>query len=212
MNDEAPGYRQRQAEATRSAIAATARELFGVAGYTGTTIEKISRHAGIPQQTIYSALGSKAAILERVRRDWIAAADVAHLHAEALSVEDPAEGLRRAAHWTRRQFELGIDVIAVHQQAALADPRVAEAWESALRGREAAVRQLVDSLAGSFRPGLDASSALDVYIALTVPEIYVALVTQRGWSPDRYESWLGDALITQLLSLPAQAGSAKASV
>ena len=43
--------------------------------------------------------------------------------------------------------------------------------------------------------------AVDIYVALVVPEIYRTLVLERGWTPDRYEAWLGDALVDQLLTL-----------
>jgi hypothetical protein len=37
-----------------------------------------------------------------------------------------------------------------------------------------------------------------VRATLVLPEIYRTLV-ERGWSERRYEDWLGDALVAQLL-------------
>jgi hypothetical protein len=34
---------------------------------------------------------------------------------------------------------------------------------------------------------------------LVLPEVYRTLVVERGWSERRYEDWLGDALVAQLL-------------
>lgn len=198
----AAGHRQRLASATRAIVAAAARKLFAERGYVGTTIEAISAASQVPIQTIYSAFGGKAAILEEVRQEWIAASQVANLHAEAMALPDPVERLRRAAHWTRRQFELGSDVILVHQEAARTDARAEAAWIAALAVREAALRQLIQSIKPHLRRGLSARNALDVYVALTLPEIYRSLVAERGWSADRYERWLGGALIRELLAQP----------
>jgi AcrR family transcriptional regulator len=194
-----PSHRQRQAQATRKAVAAAARRLFANRGYVATTVEAIAEEADIPVPTIYSAFGAKPAILEEVRRLWIRDSEVADLHAEAMKLSDSRARLSRAAHWTRRQFELGYDVIAMHQDAARADPRVAEIWRMALAGRETAVGELLRPLSQKFKPGLSATAALDLYVTLTVPEIYRTLVMERGWTVERYENWLAAALIRELL-------------
>jgi AcrR family transcriptional regulator len=192
-------HRQRQAAATREAIARAALQLFEDRGYVATTIQAISETAGIPGQTIYSALGSKPAILEEIRRRWIAEARVEELYAQALTKSEPAERLRLAARWTRRQMELGYGVITVYQEAARADARAGGRWSDALAGREVAVRNLLTSMQDSLRPGLDVQRALDLYVVATLPEIYGNLVLVRAWSVDEYEAWLAERLAADLL-------------
>jgi hypothetical protein len=51
------------------------------------------------------------------------------------------------------------------------------------------------------RDGVDQATAVDIGLALQGPELYEFLVGRRGWSPDRYERWLADALISQLIGL-----------
>ena len=199
VKEQARSHRQRQAKATRSAVAAAARTLFAEHGYTSTTIEAISDAAEIPVPTIYSAFGNKPAILEEVRRQWIAEADVEKLHRQALAAPDVQRRLRLAAHWTRRQFELGYDVIAIYQEAARADPRVAAVWRQVMSFREAAVSDLLESLSGHLRPPLTLTQALDLYVAWTLPEVYRTLVLERSWSPNKYERWLGELLARELL-------------
>lgn len=174
------------------------RRLFAEHGYVGTTIEAISQAASIPVPTIYSTFGNKAAILEEVRRLWIVEADVVELHRRAMTEPDPAQRLRLAAHWTRRQFDLGYDVIAVYQEAARAEPRVAAVWQEVMKGRESAVSQLIGSLKGTLRRGLTREKALDIYVCCTLPEIYRTLVLERRWSSTKYERWLGDLLVWEL--------------
>jgi AcrR family transcriptional regulator len=193
-------HRQRQAQATREAVAGAARRLFAEHGYIATTVEAISDSAGIPVQTIYSAFGNKPAILEEVRRLWIAETDVENLHRQALATPEAQERLRLAAHWTRRQFELGHDVIAMYQEATRADPRVAAVWRQVMSRREAAVSELLESLTGWLRPDLKLGEALDLFVSWTLPEVYRTLVLERGWSPNRYEGWLAELLIREFLT------------
>lgn len=192
-------HRERLAQETRHRVAAAARDLFAERGYVQTSVGAIADAAGVPEQTIYSSFGSKPAILEEVRRRWIEAANVAALHAEAMQLDSPQERLARAAHWTRRQFELGHDVIAVYQEAARSDERAAEAWAAALAFREKSLEPLIASLAPALRPGLSRRKARDLYIALTVPEIYRELVVGRSWRAAAYEEWLASALTSAIL-------------
>jgi AcrR family transcriptional regulator len=193
-------HRQRQAQATRETVAGAARRLFAKHGYTATTIEAISEAADIPVPTIYSAFGNKPAILEEVRRLWIAGTDIEKLHRQALATPEVEARLRLAAHWTRRQFESGYEVIAMYQEAVRADPRVAAVWRQVMSRREAAVSELLGSLTGCLRAGLKVRQALDLYVAWTLPEVYRSLVLERGWSPTRYEHWLGELLIREFLA------------
>jgi hypothetical protein len=52
---------------------------------------------------------------------------------------------------------------------------------------------------GALRPELREREAQDIIHALMSPEVYRLLVGDRGWSPQRYEQWLRDTLIDQLL-------------
>src|ERR1700716_716732 len=200
VNWQGLSYRQRQAQATRVAVAGAARRLFADIGYVSTTIEAISDAAEIPVPTIYSAFGNKPAILEEVRRRWVVETDVEGLHRQALAAPDGGRRLQLASHWTRRQFELGYDVIAMYQEAARADLRVAAVWGQVMAFREAAVSELLESLSGRLRPGLTVKWALDLYVAWTLPEVYRTLVLERRWSANRYESWLAELLIRELLA------------
>jgi AcrR family transcriptional regulator len=200
VKNQLPTHRERQAQATREAVATAARRLFAEQGYVATTVEAISGAAAIPVPTIYSAFGNKPAILEEARRLWIAETEVENLHRQALATPEVEKRLRLAAHWTRRQFELGYDVISIYQEAARADPRVAEVWRQVMLRREAAVSELLESLKGHLRPGLKLNQALDLYVSWTLPEIYRTLVLERGWSLTRYENWLAELLIREFLA------------
>ncbi len=185
--------------ATREQIASAARTLFAERGYAATTIAGISEAADIPVQTIYSALGSKAAILAEITRMWMAESQTPQLAADALSEPDPQERLRMTAHMQRRQYDVGNDVIAIYQDAARTDSQMAEVQRQVLASRDREVAKLIDSLVPHLAPGLTRDQAMDRFLTCTLVEIYRTLIHERGWTADDYEQWLTDLLISQLL-------------
>jgi len=195
----ATGHRQRQAEATKREVARVARALFAEHGYVATTISSISEEAGIPVQTIYSAFGSKAKILDKVTELWMSEAQTTSRAAAYLEEPDPAQQLRMLAELNRRQMQAGSDVVAIYQEAAASDAQMAETLRNVLAAREREIRRLIDALVPRLRPGLSVDSALDLTLALTLPEVYHLLVVERGWSHPRYETWLASTLVAQLL-------------
>jgi AcrR family transcriptional regulator len=138
--------------------------------------------------TIYSAFGSKAAILEEIRRLRITESGARESHVEALDEPEPAARLRMAAQWHRRQMELGYDVIAIYQEAARSDAAMAREWDRVQQSRESAVVQLVSSITPHLSARLDVRSATDRYVTLSLAEVYRTLVIDRRWSLSRYEA------------------------
>jgi AcrR family transcriptional regulator len=203
VKEEKIGHRQRHAQATRELVARAARALFAERGYVATTIQAISAAADIPAQTIYSAFGTKAKILEAIRREWIAQSRVQELHDEAVEQSDPVRRIRMMAMMHRQQMETGYDVIAIYSEAARVDADMNTEWRAVLADRERAIGKLIDSFAGQLRSGIDRQRAIDIYIACTHNEVYASLVLEHLWGLDDFENWTGDLLVTQLLPGPA---------
>ena len=199
MSVKSGGHRERQADATKDQIARAARALFAEHGYVGTTIAAISAAADIPVQTVYSSLGSKAKILGRITQSWMDEAQTVSLAEASLQETDVRRQLRLLAELNRRQLEVGSDVIAIYQEAARADPQMAGTLSHVLAAREREIRKLLRTTAPHHKAGLTLDGALDITLALTLVEVYRSLVVERGWSARRYETWLGDSLIAQLL-------------
>ncbi len=193
------GHRQRQAEATKREVARVARALFAEHGYVATTISAISADADIPVQTIYSAFGSKAKILDKITELWMSDAETTSRAAAYLDEPDAVQQLKMLAELNRRQMVAGSDLVAIYQEAAASDPQMAETLRNVLAAREREIRKLIDSLAPELRPGLTVDTALDCLLALTLPEVFHLLVVERGWDHRRYETWLADMLVSQLL-------------
>ena len=195
----ATGHRQRQAEATKREVARVARALFAEHGYVATTISTISAEADIPVQTIYSAFGSKAKILDKITELWMSESETTSRAAAYLQEPDPARQLKMLAELNRRQMQVGSDVVVIYQEAAASDPQMAETLRNVLATREREIRKLIDALAPRLRSDHTVDSALDLTLALTLPEVFHLLVVERGWGLDRYETWLANTLVSQLL-------------
>ncbi len=194
---EGPTHRERQAQATKEQIARAARDLFASQGYVATTIAAIAEAADIPAPTIYSAMGNKAAILQAIGYGVVSRLDVDRRHDQAMAQPDAAQGLREVARLQRDQYELMYDVIAVYQEAARVDPVIAQAVQTILGNRERAFRRHVKHIADRMRVSVDDGVA--IYVSLVLPEIYRTLVVENGWSHDKYEHWLAETLMQQLL-------------
>ncbi|NUR61689.1 MAG: TetR/AcrR family transcriptional regulator [Catenulispora sp.] len=196
---EGPTHRERQALATKQQIAEAGRRLFAERGYVATTITAISEAADIPVPTIYSAFGSKAAILNDIIRRAVVPLDVNRQHELAMADPDPVRGLRRLATLQREQFEAMYDVMTVTYEAIRIDPEIAARLKEIMASRERAFRRHIEAIADHLAPGVTVDDALDIYITMVMPEIYGSFVHERGWSADRFETWLADNLVWQLL-------------
>lgn len=193
-----PGYREQQAEATKDRVATAARELFAERGFAGTTITAVSEAAGVPAQTIYSAFGSKARILARVTEIWMRETRTRQLAEACLQEPDAARRLQLFAALNRFQLDAGADVLAIYREAARSDPSMAAALTTMMRAREREIATLLASMESDLRVGLSLDDALAMTLALSVDAAYATLL-DAGWDGSRYERWLGDALVSQLL-------------
>ncbi len=199
---------QARTRLARGAIVAAARKLFLEAGYPATTIEAISNRSDVPPATIYRLFGSKLGILKALVDVSIAGDDeplpvLDRPTARALLAEpDPRKQLAGFARVCREINARTAPLNRILVSAAEAEPEAA-----ALVGQYAAQRQqgqshIARSLAraGVLRPNLRQRDAADIIHVLMSPEVYRLLVTERGWSPQRYEEWLKGILIEQLLA------------
>jgi len=83
-------------------------------------------------------------------------------------------------------------VLAIIQQAARTEPELAALWDQVAERRAANMRLFVADLATVTPLRLDPGDAADIIWATNAAELYQMLVRQRGWSPERYETFLAD--------------------
>ena len=72
QEDRLLSRRQEYAEATWQAVVTAARELFGEAGYSRTTVQQIARRARVSPATVYAQCGGKQGLLKTLMDEWTA--------------------------------------------------------------------------------------------------------------------------------------------
>jgi AcrR family transcriptional regulator len=206
--------RQARTRLARAAVVEAARALFLEHGYAGTTIEAISDLSDVPPATVYRLFSSKLGILKALLDvsitgddEAVALPDRPHVRA-LLADRDPSNQLSGLAGIVCGIMSRAEPLHRILLSAAGADPDAAALLAELTRQRQHGHAQIARSLAraGALRPKLRERDAADIIHALTSPEVYRLLVGDRGWPPKRYEQWLKDILIDQLLARPPAGG------
>ena len=196
--------RAARTRATRRRIVDTAAELFIGQGYGNTTLEQVAVGAGVAVQTVYFHFGNKRTLLKEavdvaavgddepvalLDRDWID---------EARAESDPRRFLEIWVRYGREVLGRIGPIMRVVRDAAVSDPEMAAQWAANAEERATAFRVLVTQLAerGPLRVPID--EAVDIVCALQGPEVY-EILTRRGWTPQRWERFVVDALTAALL-------------
>ena len=198
--------RDEQARLTRQRITDAAYDLFVSQGYTGTAIETIARNAGVSVQTVYNSIGNKAAVLAAVYDITLAGDDAPVAVAERptfqamLSERDGRRCLARYASLGRELGQRAAPLVAtILSEAGNPDVRALAATSEQQRaqGTAAVARHVAERF--GLAPGVTVDEAADILWALTAPETMIRLVHDRGWTWERYEGWLADAMADGVL-------------
>ena len=200
--------RAEQAAATRHAVLEAARALFAEHGYAGTSIAAIAARAGVAVDTVYAAAGRKPALLRELVETSLSGTD------QAVPAEQRDYVLRlRAAPSARQKIEIyaaavseiGIRLAPIHR--ALAEASVSDRDCAALRAeidarRANNMRLLAADLraTGELRHDLTDDEIADIVWSMNAPEYRALLVGARGWSAERFGTWLADAWTRLLLA------------
>jgi AcrR family transcriptional regulator len=115
-----------QADATRTALSAAARQLFTERGYAATSTTEIVERAGVTRGALYHHFAAKDELFRAVF-EQLEGEVTKHVAQEALTSDDPLEQLRRG---TRAYLDACIDP-AVQRVVLLDGPSVLgwEAWQ-----------------------------------------------------------------------------------
>jgi AcrR family transcriptional regulator len=195
--------RESQARETRGRIREAARVLFVANGFSETTVTEIADSAGVAPQTVYSAFGSKGAIVAAMLEDLEEKAEAGERIAGVIAEQDPHKQLRLFAAWIRTLFERGAPVLVAAFEA-YGDPDVAAFTERGDENRRRGTKQLtrIWTEKGALRGDLDEREAADCLWLLTSAQTYMLSIDGLGWSPDQYERWLVDVLERELMASP----------
>ena len=198
--------RREGAARTRAAILDAARELFAERGYAATAMTAIADRAGVALDTVYASVGRKPQLARLLietaisgtdqavparQRDYVRAIQAAPAAATKITIY--------AAAITAIAPRMAL-VLGIIQQAARDEPELAVLWAEIAERRAANMRLFVADLAAVAPLRLDPDQAADIVWATNAAEMYQLLVSQRGWSPRRYEDFLADTWRRLLLA------------
>lgn len=190
-----------QAQQTRTEIADAARRLFVSHGWAATTVRDVAREAGVSVPTVYAAYQNKAGLVWALTDAADLSASLSRMLDELEADPDPQRQLAAMVGYDRRLFERCGDLIALVRDAGRAEPDFADFYQRARREADQTRAQVFSSWPpGTFRPGLDACTAVDIYAAVCNIDFYTTLTGERRWSPDRVECWWSEVLVRELLS------------
>ena len=199
--------RKEQALQTRRQIVEAARQLFLSRGYTGATIDAIAQEADVAVETVYATFGNKRAILSRL------------IDVSLVGDEQPAPLLQREGPQAvmnetdqQRQVELFAKdiyeimsrmtpIFEIMRTASKADTEIAEMYKNMLNSRAQGLMAFIRALRknGPLRDGVTANEAAETVWTLTSADVITLLMTDRGWSAEKYKRWLIEMLTRFLL-------------
>jgi len=199
--------RAAQARATRRSIVDAAARLFTQRGYGATTVDAIAEAAGVSRKTVFTSVGGKTEAL-KLAIDWAIAGDdepvpmLERPHIKAMQQEpDARQILASYACHVRQTATRTASLHQVVQAAAGLDADIRALADDGRAQRIRGMRVMAQAIAdrGALKPDLTPSEAADILWLLNDPSVYHRLVTEQKWTPDRYEKWLTDALISLLI-------------
>jgi AcrR family transcriptional regulator len=198
--------RRQAAAATRQAILDAALRLFTEHGYTATPMTAIAGQAGVALDTVYASVGRKPELVRALIETAISGTSEAvpaeeRDYVQAIqSAPDAETKIAIYAAAVRAIAGRLAPLLSVLQQAAPAEPELGALWREIAERRAANMRRFVADLAAAAPLRVDPGQGADIVWATNAPELYLLLVGQRGWSPERYEHFLADAWHRLLLA------------
>jgi AcrR family transcriptional regulator len=201
---------QARTRLARRAVIDAARTLFLERGYGATTIDAISALSDVPPATVYRLFSSKRGILKALLDTSIGGDNDAVPMADRPPVRsllaDP-KPKNMVAGLVGIAAQVNSRTAAIYRilvSAAASDPDAATLLDDLTRQRQEGQGRVARALARAhaLRPTLRERDAGDIIHALVSPEVYGLLVVDRGWPPERYETWLTETLVDQLLAPP----------
>lgn len=207
MSTDRPYDNRSRAEAalaTRRRIIDAAREMLLRDGYHAMSVSQLASSAGVSAQTVYNAIGGKAAVVKAVYDVLLAGDDEPVAMQDrpefrAMSQAPDREGFVRAyAALCATIYErVGPLLGVLLAQGAGGDAGLQDFVATIDRERRAGNTNALNALerAHGLPARLDRERFIDIVWTLTAPEIYDRFVRRCGWTHAMYAAWLAEALV-----------------
>jgi TetR/AcrR family transcriptional regulator, regulator of autoinduction and epiphytic fitness len=205
--------RAEQAQMTRRRILDAARRVLLTGTYSGVTMDDIAKEAGVAYQTVYAVFGTKQRLAQALMEVGFPHVEQALKLFDSLKEStDPELHLRTVARVHRLIYEPCADLLRFMRESG--DPVLLDHYRKREEQRFVGISQQGLAVAleksGRLRAGKSVKDALTTVWSWGSPDQYTNLVFDKAWTPDRYEEWLGDALVNTLLEAPRRARPTRA--
>ena len=197
--------RRQQAEETRALIVRTARDLFVEQGYGHTTVADVARGAGVSVETIYAAFGNKATLLHRAWDITVGGDEqdiVFHERPDVLAIRNEPDLAKRlmlhAAFSTQTAQRIAPFQLMV-QAAAGSDASAAAMLVEMGRQRLVGIGVMAAEAASTGQLAVSEAECRDVIWSMTDGMLWHRLVSERGWTNERFAEWLGQLWVHLLV-------------
>ena len=198
--------RQARAAESRSAIVRVARDLFVEQGYGRTTIVEIARAAGVSPESVYAGFRNKATLLHRAWDITVGGDDedvVFHERPEVVAIRaepDLARRFRAHAVFSTRTARRIAPFVRMVTAASGSDPAAAAMLEEMDRQRLEGMGIMAADAAATGQLAVSEEECRDLVWAMTDGMLWHRLVVERGWTDERYASWLGATWVAHLVA------------
>jgi len=196
--------RAEAALATRRRIIEAARDMLLRDGYHAMSVSTLASTAGVSAQTVYNAVGGKAAVVKAVY-DVLLVGDDAPVAMQdrpefrAMSAAPDRESFVRAyAALCATIYErVGPLLGVLLAQGPGGDAGLQEFVATIDRERRVGNTNALNALDAThgIPPHLDRERFIDIVWTVTAPEIYDRFVRRCGWTHTMYAAWLAEAVV-----------------
>ncbi|MEO5842188.1 MAG: TetR/AcrR family transcriptional regulator [Acidimicrobiales bacterium] len=192
--------RQEQARQTGDAILAAARRRFLDRGFASTTIASIASDAGVSVDTVYKSFGGKPGLVRAICAHALAGQGPVHAESRSDTLQttepDPRIIMQGIGRLTAEVAPRIAPILLLIRDAASADSGMAELKSEMEAQRLERMTHNAGNLAtaGHLRPDITVESVAEIMWTYSSPELYELLVINRGWSVERFGTFVGDAL------------------
>lgn len=181
-------------------VCEAAYRLFSTKGYLATSIQDIAAGAGVARPTVFTAVGTKPAILRAVVDRALAGDDAPVPIAErpwwreAIDEPDPVRSIQLYARNMCRITGRAGPVLRALETAASIDPDAAEVWARFQQQRRLGLREFAVTLAQKTSGVRYDENTITDTMWMLAPDAYMRLVHDAGWPVERFQAWLADLL------------------
>lgn len=187
--------RQEKAAQTRTRMLNAAYQCFCEAGYRATTMANIAEKSGVAVQTLYFTFHTKDGLFQAVHDRMVLGEDDLPpprqpWHARMEAAPDVPEAIHHLVTGVEEILARVAPLLPAFQ--AVAEDPAGAVWRRGEQLRLDGYRDLITELSAKapLRRGLSLSQATDLLFVLLSPDLYRALVLDRGWPAPRWRDWL----------------------